>query len=86
MFKNQKSPHFPKFTIKQICVVPIKIRPNKFRMRIFRENLLDFNNYVGFTKEDPSRNLEESFYFMIEENHKKNRSSIIDYKPNKMRY
>ncbi|MBM26303.1 MAG: hypothetical protein CL760_11655 [Chloroflexi bacterium] len=50
-----------------------------------KENLLDFNNYVGFTKEDPSRNLEESFYFMIEENHKKNRSSIIDYKPNKMR-
>jgi hypothetical protein len=50
-----------------------------------KENLLDFNNYVGFTEDEPSRNLEEAFYFMIEENHKKNRSSIIDYKPNKMR-
>lgn len=50
-----------------------------------KENLLGFNNYVGFTEDEPSRNLEESFYFMIEENHKKNRSSIIDYKPNKVR-
>ena len=61
------------------CNVSIDYRANE------KENLLGFNNYVGFTENEPSRNLEESFYFMIEENHKKNRSSIIDYKPNKVR-